>query len=138
MYGLADTGLVLHHSFSILGYVSSLLSQYGSMVSIGGLFYAEISNVPMHIRMILKGIGLRYTKSYEWSENIYFGNPHYNSALYIPSRGIFCPILLLLPSILSEMVPIGVKLICLLIVLQSVWYIWAMFGLISRKLKNRK
>lgn len=42
--------------------------------NIGGLFYAEISNVPMHLRMLLKVTGLRYTKIYEANEIAYMGN----------------------------------------------------------------
>lgn len=62
---------MIHHGLCILGYISALTDNYGSIVCIAGLFYAEVSNLPMHTRMIAKNFGLRYSKTYEFSENLY-------------------------------------------------------------------
>ena len=37
-----------------------------------GLFVAEVSNPAMHMRVMLKHIGLRYTRAYEVAEFTYF------------------------------------------------------------------
>jgi len=39
-----------------------------------GLLVAEVSNPAMHMRTMLKHIGLRYSKSYEIAEFCYFGS----------------------------------------------------------------
>lgn len=72
-FGLADGGLVLHHSLCVLGFGSALWQGYGAIDSLGGLFVAEISNFPMHLRVILRNFGLRYTQGYEFFENLYLG-----------------------------------------------------------------
>lgn len=72
-YDLFDWGLLIHHGLCILGYSSALMNEYGSIVAIAGLFYAEVSNLPMHSRMIAKNFGLRYSKVYEFSEGMYLG-----------------------------------------------------------------
>ena len=64
-------GLIIHHTLCVLGFGSALLYNYGGIDSIGGLFVAEVSNFPMHLRVIFRNFGLRYTKSYEYSENCY-------------------------------------------------------------------
>ena len=66
-FRLADGGLVLHHSLCVLGYSSALIQGYGAIDSIGGLFVAEVSNFPMHLRVIFRNFGLRYTRVYETS-----------------------------------------------------------------------
>jgi hypothetical protein len=48
-----------------------MMEGYGAIDSLGGLFVAEVSNFPMHLRVILRNFGRRYTKSYEYSENAY-------------------------------------------------------------------
>ena len=72
-YGLADSGLYIHHILCLIGFFVPLYSQYGAVIGLGGLFCAEISNLPRHIRVILRNYGLRYTKGYEYAENIYIG-----------------------------------------------------------------
>lgn len=73
IFGLADGGLVLHHSLCVLGFGSALILDYGAIDSLGGLFVAEVSNFPMHLRVIFRNFGLRYTQSYEFFENLYLG-----------------------------------------------------------------
>ena len=48
------------------------------------LFYAEVSNGTMHSRVILKNIGLRYTKLYEVLEILYMST-------YVIARGVGLP-----------------------------------------------
>jgi hypothetical protein len=70
---LYDAGLVIHHSLCLLGFGSALLQGYGAMDSLGGLFVAEVSNLPMHLRVIFRNYNLRYTQGYEFFENLYLG-----------------------------------------------------------------
>lgn len=58
--------------------------------------------------------------------------------VYIISRGFFCPVYLLYPSLVSETCPIGVKLICFMILLQSGYYIMQMWGIIKKKLRETR
>jgi len=73
-YKLADSALISHHLFVILGCAWGVWAGYGAIGGIGGLFVAEISNFYMHLRVILKLYNRKNTKAYEYSENIYFGN----------------------------------------------------------------
>lgn len=40
IFGLADGGLILHHSLCVLGFGSAVLQGYGAIDSLGGLFVA--------------------------------------------------------------------------------------------------
>jgi hypothetical protein len=87
-YGLTDFGLYFHHCLVIFGYATDEYYGYGGTETLSienfihffyfiflvGLFFAEISNCPMHIRKILRSLGLRYTNSHECFEFIYFSN----------------------------------------------------------------
>lgn len=130
-YNLFDFGLLVHHSMCILGYLSALSNGYGAMVAIAGLFYAEISNFPMHARMICRNFGLRYSKTYEFSENVYLIS-------YIIARGIMCPIMLSYPTLFTKNVPWIVYIMCNLLIVQSLYYIWQMYGITKKKLKQYK
>lgn len=126
-FGLADAGLVIHHTLCVLGFGSAILEGYGAIDGIGGLAVAEISNFPMHLRVILRNYGLKYTKSYEFFENTYL-------LTYILARGLFCPFYLLLPSLQSFNSPILVKIICFSITAQSFYYIIQMTKIVRKKI----
>ncbi len=95
-YDLSDTSLLLHHTSAMTGYGFAVFSTFGGMTAIcninliiviiyiDGLFVAEISNLPMHLRIILRNINLRYTLMYELCEYTYF-------ALYMIFRGLMFP-----------------------------------------------
>lgn len=61
IFRLVDIGLVLHHSMCMIGFFSGVYYGYGALEGIFGLFYAEVSNFPMHMRVIIRNINLRYT-----------------------------------------------------------------------------
>ena len=63
-YGLADAGLYIHHLCCAVGFGTAVFSGYGAIDGIGGLFIAEASNFPMHLRCILRNYKLKYTKAY--------------------------------------------------------------------------
>lgn len=56
--------------------------------------------------------------------------------VYMISRGIFIPFALVIDCVKAEMCPIIVKVICVGLFLQSVFYIYSMFGILARKNKQ--
>lgn len=66
--GLLDFPMTFHHFICIVGMFSSVSGGKSSSLLVSASFIAEISNPPMHLRQILRMIGLRYTKIYEACE----------------------------------------------------------------------
>jgi hypothetical protein len=123
-YGLFDMGLVIHHGMVLFGYWACQYYGY-STEGLIGLFYAEASNAPMHFRMMLKQVRLRYTALYELLEILYI-------AIYFVFRGFFATILFV-KTWGTAVCPFAVKLTCSGIWLQSMVYIKEMVGIIKRK-----
>ena len=80
---------------AVIGYSSSVIYQYGggsimgkynNIKNLAAIVCAEVSNLPMHVRMILKNINLRYTKAYEACEMAYM-------ILYMSFRGLIAPLM---------------------------------------------
>lgn len=67
-YGLLDMAMVIHHGVCIFGMTYPLVQGVSGNFVVCGMFVAECSNPPMHIRVILRHLGLRYTKAYETAE----------------------------------------------------------------------
>ena len=97
-YGLWDAGLLIHHFLCLLGFGSALWFNYGGIDSVGGLFVAEISNLPMHLRVILRNYGLRFTRSYEYCENIYLSKNSNNLSYLHRLQRTLLPFLLAVPQ----------------------------------------
>jgi len=128
-YGLADTGLVLHHAMCLIG-IGSCELMNNATTALMGLFLAEVSNFPMHFRCILRTFRMRYTKLYEFSELIYIGT-------YIVARGI-CITYLVITAVPVSETPILIRLTCLGLWAQSVYFIYEMNSILQRKLKSYK
>lgn len=64
-YGLLDWAMTLHHFFTSVGMTLALVNGNSGNMIVFGMFIAEVSNPAMHIRTILRHLGLRYTKAYE-------------------------------------------------------------------------
>jgi len=131
-YDIFDMGLVIHHSMVLFGYWACQFYGYSSE-GLTGLFYAEASNAPMHFRMILKLLKLRYTALYELLEIAYI-------AIYVVFRGFLASILFFKTWQVPQ-TPVSVKLTCSGIWFQSLFYIKEMIGIMKRKsaqLKERK
>jgi len=126
-YGLADMGLILHHGMCLVGMISCEMMN-NCTTGLLGLFFAEVSNFPMHFRVILRTLKMRYTKLYELAELAYI-------FLYIFARGIGCTYLVLTATPVSE-TPIIIRFTCTGLWVQSLYFIYEMFGIVSRKLKN--
>lgn len=126
-YGLADMGLVLHHGMVLIGIMSCEMMN-NCTTGLLGLFLAEVSNFPMHFRAILRTLKMRYTKLYELSECLYMGT-------YLMARGIFVTLLVITATPVSE-TPIAIRITCIGLWVQSLYYIYEMSGILKRKLKN--
>lgn len=107
------------------GYITGIYYGYGAVDGIYGLYYAEISNAPLHIRANLRILNKKYTKIYELVEMIYI-------SVYVVSRGYYTPIYCVYPCAMSR-TPLIIKIICAGIYLQSVFYIIEMFGIVKKK-----
>jgi len=126
-YGLADTGLILHHGTTLIGIIACEMMN-NCTTGLIGLFFAEVSNFPMHFRVVLRTLKMRYTKLYELAECAYI-------FLYIIARGIGCTYLVLTATPVSE-TPIVIRFTCTGLWVQSLYFIYEMTGIISRKMKN--
>ena len=71
-FGLLEMDMTIHHSLCIGGIVVVLLQGQDAALVVAGLFVAEVSNPAMHVRVMLRNIGKRYTKAYEAAEYTYF------------------------------------------------------------------
>lgn len=56
--------MLMHHLVCIFALGLCLIGFEGTFYLIVGMSVAEISNFPMHIRMILRNLGLKYTRLY--------------------------------------------------------------------------
>ena len=67
-YGLVDFAMTFHHTICVVGMATPLVQDVSGNYIVMGMYVAEVSNFLMHIRIILKHYGLRYTKAYETAE----------------------------------------------------------------------
>jgi hypothetical protein len=81
-FGLMDTGMFIHHFICIFGMMVCLAQNISANYLVAGLFVSEVSNPVMHARMVIKHLGMRYTKSYEVAEFSYISNL-FNSIIYL-------------------------------------------------------
>ena len=72
VFGLLTFDMLIHHLMCIGGIVVMVLEGHDTCHVVAGLFIAEVSNPPMHIRVMLRNLGMRYTLSYEVAEICYF------------------------------------------------------------------
>ena len=71
-FGLLDLDMTVHHMLCVSGLIYTIFEGQGTNYIVMGLFVAEVSNPAMHMRIMLKHIGLRYSQSYEIAEFCYF------------------------------------------------------------------
>jgi len=70
-FGIMDSGTFLHHIICMIGMGLSIYDGVAGNYVVLGIYVAEISNPIMHIRMVIKHLGLRFTKAYEFCELSY-------------------------------------------------------------------
>ena len=71
-FGLLDFDMTVHHVLCITGMIVTLVLGEGLNYVVMGTFLAEVSNPAMHGRIMLKFLGLRYSRSYDVTEFFYF------------------------------------------------------------------
>lgn len=71
-FKLLDLDMTVHHSLCIAGICVVLNEGHDGGFVVAGLFVAEVSNPAMHMRVMLRDLGKRYTKAYEVAEYTYF------------------------------------------------------------------
>jgi hypothetical protein len=129
LVNLDDRDLYIHHSATVFGLLSSLVSQKGGHFVYFGFLMAEISNFPMHVRKILSNMGLRYTRLFEYSETLYF-------ILYCFARGVLGPIAVFKGVTHLQHVPITLVLVCIMLLYQSFGFIKTMIKMVKAKISH--
>jgi len=128
-YGLSDMALVLHHTLCIMGILSCEMTNNGTTAIIL-LFLAEVSNFPMHSRVILRQLKMRYTKLYELADCLYL-------IAYIIARGVFMTRLAFTALPVAE-TPITPRVALFGIWAQSIYFINEMRSILKTKVKQYK
>jgi len=129
VYGLMDMGLILHHGMCLIGIMSCEMMDNCTTALIG-LFLAEVSNFPMHFRAILRTLKMRYTKLFEFADCLYI-------VTYIIARGIFITLLVITATPVSE-TPLTIRLTCVGLWIQSLYFIYEMSEILKRKVKHQR
>lgn len=70
-FDLMTTGMFIHHCLSFLPMLFAFYSGNTANFVVNFIFIAEISNPAMHARLVIKHMGMRYTKLYEFLEISY-------------------------------------------------------------------
>ena len=125
-FGLLDSSLVFHHTFTISGFLTSLLVPYGAKSFIYGLFITDLTNFPMHLRIVLRNKGKRHTKLYEVMESIYL-------TLYIGLRGVLAPYNLYTLLSCSKIHPY-ISLSWIFVYAQSLYFVTKMLKIMKKKI----
>ena len=129
-YGLLDWSMTLHHFVVILGMGLNIYNGYSAHLLLGGMFVAEISNPPMHLRCMMKHLGLRYTKSYEAADILFL-------VLYMLARLILGTYQVYI-AVMCDKIHIVVKLCALAILLQSYHFSLQMKSIFMKRIKDMK
>lgn len=132
-YGLLDWAMLLHHNFTAFGMLLSLCSETSACLIVLGMFVAEVSNPPMHVRVMLKHLGLRYTKAYETCEISFI-------MLYCYSR-IFCGSWMTWRACNCQHLYIFQKITAVFLLVQTMHFVRQMVGILIKRfneISNRK
>ena len=129
-FGLLDKDMAIHHSLCIIGMVYTLAMGQGACYIVMGLFVAEVSNPPMHMRIMLKHIGLRYSRSYEVAELCYF-TFFFIGRMIVGQPAVYATI------VCEHMNWLG-KFVCLGVLAQSFQFLYRMYFIIVRRFAEIK
>ena len=127
-FKLLDKDMAIHHMLCVSGIVVVIAQNMGSGFVVQGLFVAEVSNPAMHMRVMLRNLGKRYTRAYELSEYAYFmmfffgriiiGHPVVYATVTCPSISFF-----------AKFVSVG-------ILLQSYMFLYRMYFILNSRIKE--
>ena len=71
--GILDCGMAIHHSICILGMAGVVVTNKDAYYLVIAMFWSEMSDPFLDAKIILRHLGLRYSKSYEIVEMFQFG-----------------------------------------------------------------
>lgn len=117
-YGLLDAPMTLHHVVVVIGEIMTIEYGRAASLSLAAMFIAEISNPAMHVRVILKHLGLRYTKIYELFELTFL-------FLYTFGRLLLGTYVVYLMGTCSEL-HLLVRMSAVIILLQTIFFVTKM------------
>lgn len=126
---LANKAILLHHGVLIVGYIVMIHQGHGGAIEFVGIYTAEISNFPMHLRIILKDYGRRNTKLYDVLEYTYI-------SLYIYGRFILSSIITFKMWMYAPNCSILIKLAGTTVVCQSYYFIYQMVSVLKNKFRQ--
>ena len=124
-YGLLDFAMTFHHGICIVGMMLGVTSGQGGNFIVQGMYIAEVSNTCMHLRVILKHYGLRYTKAYESMEISFI-------LLYIYGR-ILLGLSVVYGCVTCPKVLVIIKVCSAGLLFQSIHFIFKMVGILKRR-----
>ena len=93
-----------------------------------GLFVAEVSNPAMHLRIMLRNLGKRYTRAYEVSEYAYFMS-FFFGRMVIGHPVVYATVTCLHISNFAKFVSVG-------ILLQSYMFLYRMYFILNARIKE--
>ena len=127
-FGLLDFDMTVHHMLCIVGMVYTLLLGKGANFVSMGLLVAEVSNPYMHSRMMLKYIGLRYSRAYEMAEFGYF------VSFFIGRFLIGLPIVY--ATLTCGELNLLAKFVCVGVLAQSFQFLYRMYFIVVRRFEE--
>ena len=129
-FGLLDLDMTIHHCLCVIGIGITLNLGLGANEVIAGLWCAELSNAAMHMRILLKHLGMRYARSYEVAEFWYFISFFIGRFCIAPFK--------VFNTVTCPPVNILAKIVCIGIMVQSCQFLYRMYFIFMRRLEEIK
>jgi hypothetical protein len=127
-FGLLEIDMFIHHLLCILGILQVLLYNNGANYVVLGLFIAEVSNPPMHCRILLRNIGKRYSRAYELAEYMYF-MLFFFGRIIIGHPAVYATVTCYSAPLFARVVSVG-------ILLQSYQFLYRMYFIFNSRIKE--
>ena len=135
LLGILDMDTIIHHGMCLVAFSYSLLTNAGSFYNCLIVVLGEFSNSPMHIRVMLRNINMRYTKLYYTATYLFF-------ATYLFARVVGAhPVIYL--ACTCEGCPLLIKVCFIVLMLQSyqnfyrMYFVWKGVMRQSAELKQK-
>ena len=125
---LLDVDMAVHHLLCIGGIIIVLSQNIGAGFVVQGLFVAEVSNPAMHMRIMLRHVGKRYTRAYEVAEYTYFLS-FFFGRIIIGHPAVWATVTCPSVSKFAQFVSVG-------ILLQSYMFLYRMYFILNSRIKE--
>ena len=126
--GLLDLDMAIHHNMCVGGILVVLSQNMGAGFVVQGLFVAEVSNPAMHMRIMLRHLGMRYTRAYEVAEYAYFTSFFFGRIIIghpVVWATVTCPSV----SKFAQFISVG-------ILMQSYMFLYRMYFILNSRIKE--